>query len=148
MMQKLNDAGVPPNQIIQVTGHKNVNSLNNYSSVNETQQRDISRTLNPCVQNLSVPYSVPVPTPSASSTFPQTQVSKPCDPRPSSSDMLAGFFSNNHISGNIHVHLNSSNTQSNTSCVKTQFLHSPPPSPPVKKPFKRIRYIPSDSESD
>ena len=60
MVQKLTDAGVQPNQIIQVTGHKNVNSLNNYSSVNETQQRDISRTLNPCVQNLSVPYSVPV----------------------------------------------------------------------------------------
>ena len=41
--------------------------------------------------------------------------------------MLSGFFANNHISGNIHVHLNSSNTQSNTSCVKSQFLHSPTP---------------------
>ena len=111
MVQKLIDAGVPPYiyLIIQVTGHKNVNSLNN-CSVNETQQIDIPRTLNPCVQNLSVPDSVPIPTPSASSTFPQTQVCKPCDPRPSSSDMLAGFFSNNHISGNIRVHLNSSNT--------------------------------------
>ena len=55
MVQKLNDAGVPPYQIIQVTGQKNVNSLNNYSSVNETQQRDISRTLNPCVRICQCP---------------------------------------------------------------------------------------------
>ena len=113
-------------RFIQVTGHNNVNSLNNYCSVNETYQRDISRALNPCVQNLTVHYSVPVPTPSASRTFPQAQVSKACDPRPSSTDMLAGFFSNNQISGYIHAHLNSSNAKSNTSCVKTQFLHSPP----------------------
>ena len=66
MVQKLNNAWVPPNQIIQVTGHNNVNSLNNYCSVNETYQRDIPRTLNPCVQNLTVHYSVPLRTPSAS----------------------------------------------------------------------------------
>ena len=47
MVQKLNDAGVPPYKIIQVTEHKNVISLNNYSSVNETQQRDISKNPQP-----------------------------------------------------------------------------------------------------
>ncbi|XP_050413494.1 uncharacterized protein LOC126827957 [Patella vulgata] len=31
LVQKLNDGGVAPNQIIQISGHKNVNSLNNYS---------------------------------------------------------------------------------------------------------------------
>ena len=61
MVQKLNDAGVPPNQIIQVMGLRNVNNLNIYSSVNETQQTDISRIFNPCAWNLLVPYSVPIP---------------------------------------------------------------------------------------
>ena len=31
--QKLQDNGVPPNQIIQITGHKNLQSVNNYSSL-------------------------------------------------------------------------------------------------------------------
>ena len=39
MVQKLNDAGLQPNHIIQMTRHMNGNSLNNYSSVNQTQQR-------------------------------------------------------------------------------------------------------------
>lgn len=45
MVQKLSDAGVPPNQIIQISGHKTVNSLNNYSAINRNQQKQISRTL-------------------------------------------------------------------------------------------------------
>ena len=32
LVQKLVDNDIPPNEIIQITGHKNVNSLNNYSS--------------------------------------------------------------------------------------------------------------------
>ncbi|KAJ8313825.1 hypothetical protein KUTeg_008386 [Tegillarca granosa] len=34
LVQKLCDSGVPPNKIVQVTGHKNVNSLNNYKKEN------------------------------------------------------------------------------------------------------------------
>ena len=159
MVQKLNDAGVPPNQIIQVTGHKNVNSLNNYSSVNEVQQRDISRALNnvkPANESLQlpVPYRAPAPpVPSGSETcsVPQNSNSYPSlqrQPQPvTRSDMLAGFFSKNQINGAIHVHLN---TQSNTSCVKnqqfTQSIHSPPTSPTPVRRFKRIRYIDSDSD--
>ncbi|KAJ8301054.1 LOW QUALITY PROTEIN: hypothetical protein KUTeg_022573, partial [Tegillarca granosa] len=33
---------VPPNQNVQVTGHKNVSSLNNYSKMNENQQQNVS----------------------------------------------------------------------------------------------------------
>lgn len=36
---------VPPNQIIQVTGHKNIMSVNNYSSLSEGQQEAISTIL-------------------------------------------------------------------------------------------------------
>ena len=38
MIQKLNDEGVPPNHIMQIYGHKNVQSLNNYSTLSERQQ--------------------------------------------------------------------------------------------------------------
>ena len=45
MIQKLNDQEVPRTHIMQVSGHKNVQSLNNYSSLSEKQQRDISNIL-------------------------------------------------------------------------------------------------------
>ena len=42
LVQKLLDSGVPPNQIIRITGHKNVQSVNNYSSLREKQMESIS----------------------------------------------------------------------------------------------------------
>ena len=45
LVQKLQDRGVPPNQIIQITGHKNVQSVNNYSSLREEQMESISGIL-------------------------------------------------------------------------------------------------------
>ena len=41
MIQKLNDQCVPPTHIMQITGHKNVQSLKNYSILCEHQQRNI-----------------------------------------------------------------------------------------------------------
>ena len=45
LVQKLLDSGVPPNQIIQITGHKNLQSVNNYSCLREKQMESISRIL-------------------------------------------------------------------------------------------------------
>ena len=45
LVQKLQDSGVPPNQRIQITGHKNLQSVNNYSSLQEKQMDSISRIL-------------------------------------------------------------------------------------------------------
>ena len=45
LVQKLQDSGVPPNQIIQITGHKKLQSVNNYSSLREKQMESISRIL-------------------------------------------------------------------------------------------------------
>lgn len=45
LVQKLNDNGLPPNQIMQISGHKNIQSINNYSTINSNQHRTISRTL-------------------------------------------------------------------------------------------------------
>ena len=43
--QKLQDNDVPPNQIVQITGHKNLLSINNYSSLRERQIKNISKIL-------------------------------------------------------------------------------------------------------
>jgi len=45
LVQKLQDNGVPAKQIIQVTGHKNIQSINNYSQLGEKQQENISKIL-------------------------------------------------------------------------------------------------------
>ena len=45
MIQKLNDHMVPPTHIMQISRHKNVQSLNNYSSLSEKQQRDKSNIM-------------------------------------------------------------------------------------------------------
>ena len=44
MVQKLVDNDIPPNEIIQITGHKNVNPLN-YSSLCDKKQQQISAVL-------------------------------------------------------------------------------------------------------
>ena len=39
LVQKLQDNDIRPTQIVQITGHKNLNSFNNYSSLREQQQQ-------------------------------------------------------------------------------------------------------------
>jgi len=43
MIQKLNDEGVP--HVMQISGHKNVQSLNSYSTLSERQRKNISNIL-------------------------------------------------------------------------------------------------------
>lgn len=45
LVQKLNDNEIAPTQIMQITGHRNVNSVNNYSSLSDKQQENISSIL-------------------------------------------------------------------------------------------------------
>ena len=45
MVQKLSDNDVPPTHIMQLSGHKNIQSINNYSHVSEQQQKTMSRIL-------------------------------------------------------------------------------------------------------
>ena len=45
LVQKLRDANVPPTDIMQISGHKNVQSIINYSSISETQQKCYSNML-------------------------------------------------------------------------------------------------------
>ena len=45
MIQTLNDKEIPPTQIMQISGHKNVQSITNYSNVNMGQQKRMSNIL-------------------------------------------------------------------------------------------------------
>ena len=45
LVQKLQDNDVPPNQIVQITGQKHLQSINNYSSLRERQMENISKIL-------------------------------------------------------------------------------------------------------
>ena len=45
LVQKLNDNEIPPTQIMQITGHRNVNSVNSYSSLSDKQKEKISSIL-------------------------------------------------------------------------------------------------------
>lgn len=58
LVQKLSDNNVPPTEIMQITGHKNVQSVNNYSSLNENKHKQISRILSNqnTYQELPNPY--------------------------------------------------------------------------------------------
>ena len=45
MIQKLNDNKVPPTHITQLSGQRNMQSVNNYSSVSKEQQKNMSLIL-------------------------------------------------------------------------------------------------------
>ena len=45
MIQTLNDKGIPPGHIMQLPGHRNMQSVNNYSHVSQEQQQSMSRIL-------------------------------------------------------------------------------------------------------
>ena len=46
MIQKLiNDSDIPPTLIMQLSGHRNVQSITNYSGLNLNQQKNISGIL-------------------------------------------------------------------------------------------------------
>ena len=44
LVQKLSDNNVPPTEIMQITGHKNVQSVNSYSILSKTKHKHISKT--------------------------------------------------------------------------------------------------------
>ena len=39
MIQKQNDSDIPPCHIMQLSGHRNVQSINNYSQISQQQQK-------------------------------------------------------------------------------------------------------------
>jgi hypothetical protein len=66
MIQKLSTCNVPPTHIMQISGHKNVQSINNYSNISMEQHQNISHILANRATNMLVPImsSEPVNQPS------------------------------------------------------------------------------------
>ena len=53
LLQKCNDMGLAPTATVQISGHKNVQSINSYSKLNEQQQKKISTALISTENNMS-----------------------------------------------------------------------------------------------
>ena len=77
LVQKLTNSNVPPTHIMQITGHNNLQSVNNYSTISETQHQQISAILsskqqyqisqyNPAHHALPTPHALPPLQPGAS----------------------------------------------------------------------------------
>ena len=68
MIQKLSASNIPPTHIMQISGHKNVQSINNYSEISIQQHQNISEILSSRPSNMLVPVtSRPAPAFSGSS---------------------------------------------------------------------------------
>lgn len=152
LIQKLNDAGVPPNQIIQISGHKKVDSLNDYSALNNEQSRGISDII-----TNKPPSAVAIPN---TATPPVAATSTMSAPMP-------GFFVNSHFHGNVTFNFKNRNETQNLSQLTQQVMppqcsrpaavdsetprvaESPISSPviPPNRSYKRIRLYP-ESDSD
>jgi hypothetical protein len=50
LVQKLVDKDIPPTEIMQITGHKNVASINNYSTLSDKKQKQIPGVLSGTTQ--------------------------------------------------------------------------------------------------
>ena len=59
--QKLKNAGVPTDKIIDVTGHRNVLSLNSYEGDDENQARELSNVISGCKQKSDVQKQTAAP---------------------------------------------------------------------------------------
>ncbi len=83
LIQKLNDNEVPANHIMQISGHKNIASINNYSHLNQHQHQNISRILhnsNRTVRKHSWCRKITHPLKSSGSASPSPQYPVPVVP--------------------------------------------------------------------
>ncbi|XP_048253243.1 uncharacterized protein LOC125381091 [Haliotis rufescens] len=76
VVQKLCDAGVPSNQVMQISGHKNVQSLNDYSSLNSNQHRTISKIIGGQTKRPKSTQGPVSPIPDPVSTMVSSQMSR------------------------------------------------------------------------
>ena len=77
MMQKLNDNNVPPTHIMQLSGHRNLQSVNNYSTLSKEQQKNMSLILmsdNSAPSNTAHTAKIPQTVVTAESSFTNSSV--------------------------------------------------------------------------
>ena len=126
MVQTLCEQDVPPTQIAQLSGHKNLKSIENYSSVSTRQQMYMSNVLSSLVAGTS------------SSSVEETCVSTSCDS--TAGKHVISLFGGAVIQGgNFSININTLN-QSPTLSVDSS-------SPVEKKAWKRLKTLDSDSDN-
>ena len=130
LVQKLRSNDVDTTDIMQISGHKNVNSVNSYSSITENKQRKISHLLSDTSSAAAgnenstltlLPYTVSGPLALLPSTTATTVLSAPSVKQTSNPDMTApSFSSQNNMSSRINsmfygatLHVNSLNVYMN-----------------------------------
>ncbi|XP_060554752.1 uncharacterized protein KIAA1958-like [Ruditapes philippinarum] len=130
LVQKLNDSNIPPNQIMQISGHKNIASINNYSHINQNQHRQISDILHSNVKENNPANPIPYPC-SNSAQLNHNTAHVNTDSR-SNLHVSGGFqsiFSAPIHGGTFHVHVHQNDSKLNQNSG-----------------HKRARYIDSDSD--
>ncbi len=127
LVQKLQDNNIPPTQIVQITGHKNLQSVNSYSSLRE-QQQDISSILS-SVPNVSNARSSLSSQETISFNLKQDAI----NPSPS-------LFQGNSITGGtFNIHISSASSSASNTMIGA--------SPKAKK-LRRLLPLESDSSQD
>ena len=140
LVQKLQDNDDLPNQIIQITGHKNLQSINNYCSLRERQIENISNILtSTALMNHEVSevsqgaFHFPVGAP----PFQHYQLAASSSTSSVHENQLQTMFHGNAITGGVF----------NINMASSQSAVSSPESEPPKKKFRRVMCIESNSGS-
>ena len=135
LTQTLLNHDVPPTQIIQVTGHKNLQSVNNYGAMGERQQENVSSILSATSTTSAAQPLVPRQVGEFSTASSSTATCM--NTTSGTPNQLSSLFLGNHITGgtfNVHV--------STTSSLASSTLIA---ESPKRKKYRRLRVLDSDS---
>ncbi|CAB4009971.1 zinc finger MYM-type 2-like [Paramuricea clavata] len=139
MMQALVNQNFPPTDIIQLSGHKNLQSVTHYSTVNESQQMEMSRTLSSVATGKLSHLSNLTTGNSGVEVHSSTNRQKTTSEHNVQEHAMPALFSNATISGgSINISIN---TLKQSPTLSITNVDSPP------KTYKRLKLL-SDSESD
>ena len=131
MMQKLNNNNVPPTHIMQLSGHQNLQSVNNYSTLSKEQQKNMSLILsdNSVLPNTARTDKTSQTVATAESSFTNSSVI------PASSAFSGAVFHGGHL----NITINTLNKSPNTSKCSVST---------VARSYKRNKWVLDSSDED
>ena len=103
MLQKLRETNVEGTDIMQIAGHKNVASINNYSKMSEEKHKQISTILSNTKTNRNalVPWPVVSNFPSTTSTCTHSTASSTSDVSCRNNPNVSSYCANTNMSSEI-----------------------------------------------
>lgn len=136
MIQTLVNSEIPPTDIIQLSGHKNLQSITNYSTVSEKQQMHMSRKLSALTTGTTESSYVSQETTQENPETSTMLIHRTSENKQAGQQALSLFTGATISGGQITVSINTLN-QSPTLTVRET---------PKPKRYKRIRALDSDSD--